>query len=694
MSTNFVHGTSSLFTLTTPLGSDVLLLRGFKGTEGISRLFRFELDLLSQNDSIDFTQIVGQSVTIAITQSDGTPRYLNGVISRFGQRGQDDTFTLYYAEMVPWLWFLTRTADCRIFQNLSVTDIITQVINNNSSSATNFSNKTTSTYSALEYCVQYRESAFNFISRLMEQYGIFYYFEHAQQSHTMVIADDSTSSPSCPDISTFNYYFESHGVLDYDVVDGLEQEMEMRTGKSTLTDYNFTTPSTSLLTTQTTTDTIGGNTQYETYDYPGKFLTKDDGETITELRMQEEEAIYQVIHGTSNARPMVSGYTFTLSGHYRSDLNTTYLLTDIEHTAETSGYGSRRGQSEEHYSNAFHCIPSTVPFRPRRVTPRPTIPGLQTAVVVGPSGNEIYTDQYGRIKVQFFWDRVGTMDENSSCWIRVAQVSAGKGWGAMFLPRIGQEVVVEFLEGDPDRPLITGGVYNAEQTTPGTLPDKMNVSGWRTHSTTGGGDDTANVLSFDDTKGSEVFYMRAEKDLAVRVENNEDHHVYNNQTITVDNDRTETVTKGNETVEIKQGNRSHTIDTGNESLVVKTGNRSVEVQTGNDSHKIDQGDRTVQISTGNDSLTISSGDQTTTISTGNQSTTISTGNQTTTISMGNQTTSVSLGSVSTTAMQSITLTVGANSITIDSSGVTINGTMVTINGESMIQCQGGVVMIN
>jgi type VI secretion system secreted protein VgrG len=285
-------------------------------------------------------------------------------------------------------------------------------------------------------------------------------------------------------------------------------------------------------------------------------------------------------------------------------------------------------------------------------------------VVVGPSGEEIYTDEYGRVKVQFFWDRLGKKDEHSSCWIRVSQLFAGKTWGAMFLPRIGQEVLVDFMEGDPDQPVITGRVYNADQTPPGTLPDKMNVSGWRTRSTKGGGEHDANVLAFDDTKGSEVFYMRAEKDMAIRVQNNEDTHVMNNQTITVDNDRTEVVTKGNETVEIKQGNRSHKITTGNETLDVAQGNRSVKVDMGNDSLEI---------------------------------------------SLGNQTTKLDLGAASTDAMQSITLTVGQSSITINQMGVTIKGMMITIEGQvqtqvtgmmtqisgsAMLQCQGAITMIN
>jgi len=669
MGTNWVHGETSLFTFIPPsgFGPDDLLLKGFRGSEGISRLFRFDLDLLSQNSSIDFTQVIGKSATIEVIQADGTPRYFNGFISRFGQGGTDESFTLYHAEMVPWLWFLTRTADCRIFQNMSIPDIIKKVFTD--LGFQDYSDKTQHSSSLTrEYCVQYRETAFNFVSRLMEEYGIFYFFQHQKDKHTLVLADDSTAHENCPGQNEFRFYFKTHAVLEKDVVDGWQVEQELRTGKSTLTDYNFETPSASLLATTPTDDacSVGGNSKYDTYDYPGKYLTPSVGTSLTKIRMEEEEALYKVIHGTSDARSMVSGYKFTLTEHYRDDMNASYLLTDIEHTAVTSGYGSRRGAAEEHYSNSFRCIPGSVTFRPLRVTPHPTVPGPQPAVVVGPSGEEIYTDQYGRVKVQFFWDRKGTKDENSSCWIRVSQLFAGKTWGAMFLPRIGQEVLVDFLEGDPDQPVITGRVYNADQTTPGALPDKMNVSGWRTHSTKGGGEHDANVLAFDDTKGSEVFYMRAEKDMKVRVQNDENYHVYNDQTIIVDNNRTETVTNGNESVTIEgakggNGKRTHTVY-GDESLTVQTGNRSITVDKGNDSHTVSQANRSATISMGNDSLTVS---------------------------MGNHSIDVSLGQSSITAMQSITLTVGPSSIKISPSGVTISAPTVSITGDATVSISGG-----
>ena len=679
-SSSFIQGDTGLFKLETPLGENKLLLKSFRGSEGVSRLFRFELDLLSEDNNIAFTDIIGKNVTITVKQADGSPRYFNGVISRFGQGGADETFTTYHAEMVPWLWFLTRAADCRIFQNKSIPDIIKEVFSD--LGFQDFSDSLKATYDARDYCVQYRETSFNFVSRLMEENGIFYFFKHDQSKHTMVLGDDPEANDECPTQNQFRFYVDPTAVLDEDIVSGWHAEQELRTGKSTLTDYNFTTPSTDLRAETATIDSVGGNSQFDTYDYPGEYLTKGDGQNLSKIRMQEEEAVHLVFHGNSDGRSMVSGYTFTLAEHYRDDMNTSYLLTEIDHVGVSAAYENARPDQEDHYSNSFRCIPASVPFRPQRVTVHPTISGPQPAVVVGPSGEEIYTDQYGRVKVQFFWDRQGKKNEHSSCWIRVSQLFAGKGWGAMFLPRIGQEVLVDFLEGDPDQPVVTGRVYNADQTTPGELPDKMNVSGWRTHSTKGGGEHDSNVLAFDDTKGKEVFYMRAEKDMAIRVQNNEDTHVMNNQTITVDGDRVEAVTKGNEKVEIKEGNRTHQVTMGDETLTVKKGDRSVEVSMGDDNHKVSMGDRNVEISMGSDNLKIC---------------------------MGDQSTKLDLGASATDALQSITLTVGQSSIKIDQMGVTIKGMMITIegqiqtqvkglitqvNGTAMLQCQGAITMIN
>ena len=558
-----------LFKIDTPLGKDVLLLRGFKGTESISRLFRFELDLLSENSSISFPDIVGKNVTISLKQPDESYRYLNGIISRFAQHATEEQFTAYSAEMVPWLWFLTRNVDCRIFLNKSIPDIITKVFND--LGFNDYTNSLQGSYDPREYCVQYRESDFNFVSRLMEQYGIFYFFKHQQGKHTLVLADSPTAHSSCPGQSSVRYVTVSGGPQE-DVITGWQIEQELRTGKYSHTDYNFQTPSTSLMASEPTVYDVGGNSKFEIYHYFGEHLTKGAGQSLSKIRMEEEEAGHLVAHGTSHCRMFVSGYKFTLEEHPRKDMNTDYVLTEIQHTAVTDAYPSSRPAEGESYSNTFTCIPLSVPFRPLRVTGRPKINSLQSAIVIGPSGEEIYTDQFGRIKVMFPWDRLGS----GTAWARVSQVWAGNNWGAMFLPRIGQEVLVDFMEGNPDYPVIVGRVYNAEQMPPGTLPDNQNISGFRSHSTKGGGDHDANVLTFDDTKGSEVFYMRAQKDMAVRVENDDDLKVFNDQTITIHNNRTEVVEQGNEKITIQQGDRDVTVSMGNDSLEISMGSQTTE----------------------------------------------------------------------------------------------------------------------
>ncbi|RMF88342.1 MAG: type VI secretion system tip protein VgrG, partial [Nitrospinota bacterium] len=393
-----------------------------------------------------------------------------------------------------------------------------------------------------------------------------------------------------------------------------------------------------------------------------------EGRKLVKLRMEEEEVPYQEIQGTSYCRDFRSGYQFELTDHYDRRQEGTYLLTTVQHSAvQSPDYLSEGEASEAPYYNSFTCIPEAIPFRPPRVTPKPVVQGLQSAVVVGKKGEEIWTDKYGRVRVQFHWDRKGKRDEQSTCWVRVAQPWAGKQWGAIFLPRIGQEVVVAFLEGDPDQPLVVGSVYNAENMPPYELPANQTQSGIKTRSSKGGGASNFNELRFEDKKGSEHIYFHAEKDFLRLVENDDKLAVGHDQTIVIKNNRTETVKEGDETVTIEQGNRTVSIDTGNETLQVKQGDRLVSVDMGNDTHQIKQGNRDVQIDMGNDTLTIK---------------------------MGNQTTKLNLGKSSTEAMQSIELKVGTNSIKIDQTGITLKGLMIKIEGQMMTQMKGMMTQVN
>jgi type VI secretion system secreted protein VgrG len=545
--------------LKTPLGADVLLLLGFSGTESLSRLFSYQLDLASANDAIAAKNIVGKPVTWSITRFDKNPRYFSGIVSRFvaGALNRRKLRT-YRAEVVPWPWLLTRTTDCRIFQNLNTPDIITKIFGDFGFS--DYKLELKGSFPKREYCVQYRETTFNFISRLMEHEGIFYFFRHEDGKHTMVLANAASSYADCPE-SQVEY---SPGSLAPNHVQSWEHHYEFRSGKWSRTDYNFETPSTSLLTSTSTVIDLPDAPKYEIFDYPGEYFVKGDGDPVTKVRMEEEEVGYNVVNAASQCCTFTPCGKFTLKDHDVGAENGAYMITSIRHSATEASYGSTANGAT--YNNVFTCIPSSVLYRPPRATPKPMVQGVQTAVVTGPGGEEIYVDKYGRVKVQFFWDRQGKKDDKSSCWIRVAEQWAGKNWGFVCNPRIGQEVIVDFLEGDPDRPLITGRVYNAEQMPPYALPGSMTQSGIKSRSSKGGSPANYNELRFEDLKGSEMVTLHAEKDQTIEVEHDESHWVGHDRTKTIDHDetshikhdRTETV-DNNETITV-HGMRTETVD--------------------------------------------------------------------------------------------------------------------------------------
>ena len=697
-----------LIAIDTPLGDDVLLLQSFTGNEGISRLFRFHLDLLSENNAISFDDIVGQNVTISVTLADQSLRYFNGFVSRFAQSGSDARFTHYQMEVVPWLWFLTRNADCRIFQNMTIPDIIELVLAG--AGFSDFKSSLTGTYQPREYCVQYRETDFNFVSRLMEHAGIFYFFEHENGKHTLVMADSTSAFQPCPGQSTAQYNQAGGGLDVEDVVTGWNMEQELRTGKYSVTDYNFKTPSTSLMSSETTVVKVDGNTDYEMYDYPGDHLTQSEGGVVAKLRMQEEEASNTVINGSSICRAFTSGYQFDLEDHYRDDMNKSYILTEVQHVADEGGsYNLTGGGAGESYSNHFTCIKADadVPFRPPRVTPKPFVQGPQTARVVGKAGEEIWVDNYGRVIVQFYWDREGQRNENSSCWIRTSQPWAGGNWGAIWIPRIGQEVIVSFLEGDPDRPIITGRVYNAEEMPPYALPDNQTVSTFKSRSSKGGGAANFNEIRFEDKKGNEQIFINAERDMDQRVEVDSREFIGSNRHLNVGANQTENIgadkhlnVAGNQVESIGK-NMSLTVGTdmmesiGQDHHVTIGNNLAVSVTTNVDSNV---GSNVTENIGSNMSLTIGAnraesvgGNQDTTIG-GNRTEAIAS-NQS--LSVGGNSDEAVASNYALTAGQNITIEGGMNVvieagmqltlagpggfITIGPTGVAIQGTLVLIN---------------
>ncbi len=501
----------------TTLGEDVLLLEAFTGEEGISSPFRYVLDLLSEEDSISPDDVLRTPVLIGITLSDGSERVLHGIVNRFAQRGRIEDLASYQAEVVPWSWFLSLSSDCRIFQNLTVLEIVQEVFGDLGYS--DFEIKCIKSYPKREYCVQYRESHLDFVSRLLEDEGIFHFFQHSDEKHVMVLADDNSAFKPC-DQPTARMASSPDPWQEEDVVVSLELEQAICTEAIRLRDYNYLRPTLDLET------SISGEDGEEQYDYPGNYAEPSQGDRLARLRLEERKAAQKRVAGEGNCRSFESGYRFDLKEHYSRGVNTTYVLTSVSHSARAGDYHSWDSAPFD-YKNSFVATPHAVPYRPPRRTPKPVMRGSQTAVVVGPSGEEIWVDKHGRIKVQFHWDRLGQRDENSSCWVRVSTTWAGKGWGSLQIPRIGQEVVLDFLEGDPDLPLVTGSVYNAEQTPPLGLPQGGIKSGMISRSSKGGGG--YNEISVNDTKG--------EEGMTVHAQYNRDTTVENDDTLTVNNNR-------------------------------------------------------------------------------------------------------------------------------------------------------------
>lgn len=530
-----------LISIATPLGVDKLLLRSISGSEAISKLFVFQLEMLSEDFDIDFKSILGQRVTVTLNFPDATggQRYFNGFINRFRQLSGIGRFARYQAEMVPWLWFLTRTVDCRIFQKQTVPDIIEKIFLEYN--FRDFERELHRDHKLWDYCVQYHESAYSFVMRLLEVEGIYFFFRHEENRHVLVMADSSSAHKMLdPSKITYEFVESGNNKQKESRINSWLIDHDLRTGRYSVKDFNFETPSSNLLASVDSTIHVGDNQIYEIYDYPGGYGKRDEGEKYVRMRMEEEEVEHATIKAEGNCRHFTPGYSFELTGHNRRDQNKDYVLTSVEHDASIGGnFPDTTVPEDYHYRNRFTCIPYAVPFRPTRLTPKPSVRGAQTAVVVGPKGEEIYTDKYGRVKVQFHWDRRGEANENSSCWLRVAHPWAGNNWGMVAIPRIGQEVIVNFLEGDPDRPIITGSVYNADQMPPYELPKEMTKSTMKSNSSKEGGG--FNELRFEDKKGSEQVFLHAERNQDNRVKNDSREWVGNNRHLIVAGDQLERV---------------------------------------------------------------------------------------------------------------------------------------------------------
>lgn len=642
--------------VTSPLGEKALFLTSLAATERVSGLFQLECSFTSGDDELDFAKIVGQSITLELEMAKGEARFFNGRVARFSQGAADASGAVYHAQIVPWFWFLTRRADCRIFQGDSVTQILEKVFAGHKQIA-DFKLDIEGKYEAIPYCVQYRETDFNFASRLMEEWGIGYYFEHTEKAHKMVLFNAPSKIVACPgqpkaSITTAGEAETPGNVFDWQV------QREFRSGAYALTDYNFRDPALDLAIQKKTTQGIGGNEAFEIFEYPGDYQSLGDGGERAQLRMEAEECAAHAIRANSSCYGFTPGYKFDLAGHARASYNTTYLITEVHHTMSQTRGGGGRGASGD-YHNSFACVPHAIPYRPPRVTPKPVIQGAQTAVVVGEEKKEIDLDDLGCVFVKFHWDRHTKGDATSSCRVRVSEAWAGKGWGSFFAPRLGQEVIVEFLEGDPDRPIVTGRVYNGSLTPP--YKKDANQGGIKTRSTMKGEDKNFNELRFDDTKGKEEISIHAERNMGTSVEADESHSVGGKRSTTIEKDDVLTVTSGNRTIQVQKGTQSETVK-GNTSLTVEAGSRTVSVSGGTYS------------ASASDALVLDGKGKGVTI---NGEPKVYVEGKADVQIKGPK---VGIGDQEITLSGTkIVLTAAGNSITIDSSGVTIFGTLVKIN---------------
>lgn len=644
------------------LAENALQLHTLEGYEEISRGFSYELTFLSESHDISFEAVIGKSATVIITLADGSMRQISGIINRFAQGKSDARCAYYSATLVPWTWLLGKSTDTRIFQEKTVLDIVCEVFEKYE--FRDYEIRTHTTYDPRDYCVQYQESDLNFINRLLEEEGIFTFFEHTDERHVLILADSSVENKPCPYQEEATCQTASGGWLDMDVVTLFTMKQEIRSSKYTLKDYNFETPYADLKVSVDARENLGP-TQSEVYLPSAAHRNRDKGDRLAKLHMEAEEAQMSVFEGSSNCRAFMTGKSFLLLEHFRQDLSEKeYVLKKITHRAIQPVNFLDLVEEEinsSSYENNFECIRKDVPFRPARITPKPIIEGIQTAIVVGPSPNnnemnssekqrqqllqdqslsesekheilnqrlsareqeqanqtqslaeqeseqgnqtqdlteqqsqqgnqtqstsdgekeQIYTDKHGRVKVQFHWDREGSYNDHSSCWIRVSQIWAGAGWGGLYIPRVDQEVVVSFIEGDPDQPLITGCVYHGNNQPPYPLPDEKTKSTIKSNTYFGNG---FNELRFDDKAGKEEIYLHGQKNWTIVIENDKNQTIGHDESLHIKHDRNKTI-DSNETVQVGQ-TRNKKI--GADENIKIVGNKNEKIEK-NHNHKVDQ----------------------------------------------------------------------------------------------------------
>ncbi|EAP3556480.1 type VI secretion system tip protein VgrG [Salmonella enterica] len=615
----------------------MLLFSSLNGSEALGSLFTYIVQLktpdtlnlgyVSPAANLPLKAMVGKDLCVNIELDGGGKRHISGLVTAARVVGHEGRSVTYELRMEPWVKLLTHTSDYKAFQNKTVVDILDEVLAEHPYPV---EKRLVESYPVRTWQVQYGETDFDFLQRLMQEWGIYWWFEHSEDSHTLVLADAISTHHACPDSPEVEWH-QKGLKLDKAFIHTIIANESLRTGQWVLDDFDFKKPRSRLANTVANPRETG-HASYEHYEWPGDYFDKGEGEMLTRIRMEAQRSPGSRVHGAGNIRTLMTGYTFALMNHPTAELNQEYLLAQttlfVQDNAQHSG-------QDQHFtfSTRFELHPTREVYRPQRTISKPHTKGPQSAIVTGPSGQEIWTDQYGRVKVQFGWDRYGKMDENSSCWIRVSYPWAGKGFGMIQIPRIGQEVLVDFKNGDPDLPIIVGRTYNQDTMPPWGLPGMASQSGIFSHSLYGG-PTNGNMLRFDDKTGAEEVKFHAEKDLNTTVKNNETH--------TVNADRTKTIIHN----EITKVHIDRTEDVFGKHTETIKGNRNVKVTEGDQLLTVEKGIREVTVKTGTSTETVEKDISITSIS----------------------------GAIHLTAKTQITLTVGKSSLTMNSDGtITLNG---------------------
>ncbi len=680
-------------------GEDDLVIRRAVVSEELGKLTEIQVEFLSEKTTIALDKLLGKVMTIHLA-ADGAERKFTGTIVRVERLALRDGYVQFLAELRPWFWLLTQTTDSRIFQEMTAVQIIEKIFGEYG--LTDFRKSLRATYQQREYCVQYRETDFDFISRLMQEEGIYYYFDYTNakdKNETLVMCDGPNAhTPIAGDAKV-----EFRGGDDYsqrlgDSVTEWAASETIRPGVVSLGDFDFEKPKASLdARAKTPTGAKHGfKDKLELYDIPGHYKETGPGNTLAKVRMTAEDALFDRRRGRASVRALETGRKFTLKDHPDKAENAEYLITKARYFLQTTeGYGFAKNDkdldtgalefpedSNEMFMVEFEAQPGKTEFKSLRTTPWPEISGLHTAIVTGKAGEEIWTDKYGRIKVQFHWDREGKKDEKTTCWVRVVTPWSGKNWGMVSIPRIGQEVVIQFEEGDPDRPICTGMLYNADTMPPYALPANQTQTGIKTRSSKQGSAETFNELMFEDKKDAELVRFQAQKD--------HEKLVKNMSTITIGYDKLDKGGNGGDGClsQVVKKNVDETIKEGDHTFTIEKGNQTVSIKT----------DQTETIE----------GKSTRTV-TGNHAETIKEGDKSTTVKMGDIQVDAKMGKITMTAMKSIELKVGGSSIKLDPTSITIKSTMIkvqanakldakspmtTVNGDAMLTLKGGLTMIN